>query len=263
MMEKALRVCATCKTRKKACDKCLPICGYCDKRNLTCVYYEEEGHYYPVQRSDPLTTAAMTVDGLVYVQLRHVVSLAGFSIREMIDEFFRGVHIVFPVISADDDFLWGNLSVYEEYQQFPSADFALVVLAMYLLTMRSSPPLDGHSTTPLFEEKGKSIETVYVTTKKLLSHVQALRTSSIHLVQASLLVAAFEYACFRPYAAYVSIGVCSRMAIILGSGTHSHREKLRTVLGELVFRGIVLLERLVDYVLSLCKFGIFSLYEFT
>lgn len=77
--------------------------------------------------------------------------------------------------------------------------------------------------------------------KKLLSHVQALRTSSIYLVQASLLVAAFEYACFRPYAAYVSIGVCSRMAMILGRVRHSHQENLHTVLGELVFRGFVLL----------------------
>jgi hypothetical protein len=180
----------------------------------------------------------MTVEDLVYGQLRHVMSVTGISMRQMIDEFFRRVYAVFPVVTVDDP-LWANLSVYEEDQQVVlPVDIALVVLAMYLLMMRS-PPQDSH------EEQATSIEAVYITTKKLLSHVQALRTSSIHLIQASLLVAAFEYACCRPYAAYVSIGACSRMAMILGRG-NSRLENLCTVIGEHVFGELVLLERLVD-----------------
>jgi Fungal Zn(2)-Cys(6) binuclear cluster domain len=36
----AKQVCSTCKTRKKGCDKQLPSCGYCSKRNLRCIYDE-------------------------------------------------------------------------------------------------------------------------------------------------------------------------------------------------------------------------------
>lgn len=261
-MSKALRVCATCKTRKKACDKCLPICGYCAKRNLACIYYEEEGYCYPrAVQIDPLTTTiAMTVDDLVHGQLRHVVSLTAVSIREMIDAYFRGVHTVFPVVYADDA-IWSNLSAYEEDQQVLLADATLVVLAMYLLSMRSSSSQGTH------EEQTTSIETVYITTKKLLGHVQALKTSSIYLVQATLLVAAFEYACCRPYAAYISIGACSRMAMVLARSTHSQQKDLRKVLGEHVFGGLNLLERLVDYTLFLPASRIYlprcgGLYEF-
>lgn len=241
-MSKALRVCATCKTRKKACDKCLPICGYCAKRSLTCIYYEEEeGRYYPqaYQTDPPTTTTATTVDDLVYGQLRHVVSLMRVSIREMIEEFFRGVYTVFPVVYADDA-LWSNLLAYEEDQQVLSADVALLVLAMCLLTMRSSSQ-DNH------DEQITSIETVYIASKGLLGHIQALEPSSIYLVQAALLIAAFEYACGRPHVAYVSIGVCSRMAMLLTRGSHPNQRNLRKVLGEHVFGGLVLLERLVDY----------------
>lgn len=244
-MDKAFRVCATCKTRKKACDKCLPKCGYCNKRNLTCIYYEEEGEHYPGPVSNYSTDlfnsvkqmTAMTVDDLVYDQLRQVMSLTGLSIPRIIDEFFQGVYTVFPVISAESP-LWAALSVYER-EGVISADVALVVLSMYLLTMRS---VDGKEE----QQATTSVEEVYITTKKLLSHVQALRTSSIYLVQASLLLAAFEYACCRPYAAYVSIGACSRMAMVLGRGGDFGPENLCNVLGENVFWGLVSLERSVD-----------------
>lgn len=237
---KAPRVCATCRTRKKACDKCLPICGYCAKRNLTCIYNEEEeAHFYPqtYQTDPPITKTVTTVDDLVHGQLRHVVSLMRVSIREMIDEFFQGVYTVFPVVYADDA-LWSNLSAYEEDQQILSADVALVLLAMYILTIHSSSQ-DNH------DEQTTSIETAYIDFKRLLGHVQALRTSSIYLVQATLLVAAFEYVCCIPYAAYISIGTCSRMAMILARGLHSNPRNLRKVLGEHIYGGLVLLERLV------------------
>jgi hypothetical protein len=181
---------------------------------------------------------AMTVDDLVHDQLRQVISLTGLSIRQMIQEFFQGVYTVFPVISAEPP-PWINISVYER-EGVLSADVALVVLSMYLLTMRS---VDGKEEQ---RQATTSIEQVYITTKKLLSHVQALRTSSIYLVQASLLMAAFEYACCRPYAAYVSIGACSRLAMVLGRGGDFGPENLCNVLGENVFWGLVSLERSVD-----------------
>lgn len=246
-MSKALRVCATCKTRKKACDKCLPICGYCDKRNLTCIYTYDEGHL-PVQRdllTIRTTAAVMTVDDLVHEQLRHVEFLTKLSIQEMIHDFFRGVGTVFPVIPADDP-VWTNILVYGEDQQGGfSSDAAFVVLAMYLLTMRS-PVQDN------YEGQATAVETVYISTKKLLSHVQSLRTASIYLLQANLLVAAFEYACCRPYAAYISVGVCSRMAMILGMGDF-RLQNPRNALGKHVFGGLVILERLVEYISSFTR----------
>jgi hypothetical protein len=253
-MNKAPRVCVTCKTRKKACDKCLPRCGYCAKRDLACSYDDPSSDRFPLQYGHPLPSSEadpaldsglpgflgssqqITVNYMVYFQLCRITSLTGISISQMSDEFFRGVHNVFPIISAE--FLRTNLLIHQD--QVLPADFTLVILSMYLLTTRS---LGGSRLTETI-----SAEDFYVTIKMLFGHVQALDTSSLPLVQAGLLLAAFEYACCQPYAAYLSIGTCGRMATIFRRGENRDLENfspqnLREVLGEDVFRGVILLER--------------------
>lgn len=250
-MDKAARVCIICKARKKACDKCLPKCGYCTKRDLDCNYDETSSTEIPLQHhgypfhssrtgpqhdsvSNPpgLLRTQLTVDDMIYEQLRRVVYLTGIPISQMFDEFFRGVHTVFPVVSAGS--LRANLSAHEN--QVPPADFALVILSMYLLTIRS---MKGPDFVDLV-----SADMFYVTIKMLLGHVQALKISSIYLVQASLLLAAFEYACCRPYAAYLTIGTCGRMALVVDiDESHNSYQSLCEVLGEGTLGGLVLLER--------------------
>jgi len=48
------------------------------------------------------------------------------------------------------------------------------------------------------------------------TRVQTALTASTRLIQTGLLLTAYEYACGRPHAAYISIGTCVRMASILG-----------------------------------------------
>lgn len=57
---------------------------------------------------------------------------------------------------------------------------------------------------------------LYQTARLLLGHVQVVAAASTRLLQAAILVCAFEYALGRLDSAYVSIGACERTARVLG-----------------------------------------------
>ncbi len=59
-------------------------------------------------------------------------------------------------------------------------------------------------------------QTLYLTTKMLLAHAQAIIPTSTSLIQASLLLATYEYAHSFEEAAYISIGTCARMGYAVG-----------------------------------------------
>ncbi|KAJ5524841.1 hypothetical protein N7494_011491 [Penicillium frequentans] len=53
--------------------------------------------------------------------------------------------------------------------------------------------------------------TLYVTTKTLFAQVQASSSPSLHLIQASTIIAAYEYATGKFQDAFTTIGLCARM----------------------------------------------------
>lgn len=253
-MEQASRVCSVCKARKKACDKSLPRCGYCAKRDLRCSYddlsatelYLQHNGTYSSSGATPKRDESLSIffgsgeqrkiDGMAYDQLCRIVQLTDLSIPEMSDEFFRGVHKVLHVVAPES--FRENLLHYRD-QRLP-ADFSLLVLSMYLLVLPSVG--EGRLTEII------SAKEFYETIKMLYGYVQAVETASHHLLHTVVLLAAFEYACSRPYAAYLSIGGCGRMAAILGThGNHgrklSFQQTMRAVVGEDVLFTITLLEK--------------------
>ena len=210
-MERASRVCRVCKARKKGCDRQMPRCGYCASRNLVCNYDDlpaiPSGSVAVGTISDLLAcTTAVTLDDMLNLQVCHVIQRTGLSIHETSERFFRYFHSWLPVISpalfheAADKFQPG----------IPPADFSVLLLAMYLIALHPSGDVRTPQTQPVYPEE------LWLTVKMFLGHVQALICASTRLVQASILIAAYEYACGRLDAADLSIGTCARMASILG-----------------------------------------------
>ena len=227
--ERAARVCQTCKSRKKRCDKVTPTCGYCAKRGLDCVY--ESSDQGSEASSDPNRTYEQRItDTEERCNLYTVLLLPSLiSSRSIVGEHptlnesvARNVRCFFERIGlspyqACERFLqnfqrWLQVIAPHRLRQatatYPHAttraDVSVLLLAMCLVTMRthagpSVPTSANHAT-------------VYVAVKTLYAQVQALIQTSMSLVQAGVIISAYEYASGRIDSAYISIGVNIRMA---------------------------------------------------
>jgi hypothetical protein len=67
-----------------------------------------------------------------------------------------------------------------------------------------------------------SRQSLYLATKALFAQVQGSLPASVHLIQANLLLAVFEYANGRPEAAFITIASCARMAYAAHLHDSSH-----------------------------------------
>ncbi|KAH8694093.1 hypothetical protein BGW36DRAFT_216049 [Talaromyces proteolyticus] len=249
-MEKARWVCTTCKARKKACDKVLPICSYCKKRQLNCKYDDDEESCAEIKRwtgADrshigggtsilsnerySLANERAAVDRIMHEQVCQIIRVTDMSTLEMSDQYFRGFHKVLPIISAD---ILQDSLVRRDGSLPPPASLSLLILSMYLVTLNPS------------ESKMPTMLSYYVTVKTSFSHVQALEISSIYMVQAGLLIAGYEYACSQPDAAYLSLGVSARMfALCSRRQAQGTENSMKTSVETNVAWGIIILERLI------------------
>jgi transcription factor-like protein/Zn(2)-Cys(6) binuclear cluster domain-containing protein len=259
--EKAERVCSTCKARKKACDKQLPYCGYCSKRGLICRYDD----YYRGILSDRQESTS-SGDGLFFsssdsIALRSTLSLrvfgilqsSGLSLPELSRRFFQSFHTWLPIISPR---LFHETAVTTNHDTLPT-EFSILVLSMYLIIQRPH--------TAVAKDTIRH-EDIYITVKVLFAQLQAVLCHSITLVQASILITAYEYASGRPDAAYISIGTCIRMAQTMDLASvdtaqgYSHQDNcsiFRALEKRNLWWAIVILERQdqsLDSMLEKCQF---------
>ena len=237
-MKRAPHVCTTCKAKKKACDKYLPRCGYCTTRSLDCSYDLDDcfspdadvdagvpfllfctpaqiwkqhstwraTHTFPERLSLPSDLSSpnepVTLDSILNLQVTRILQATGLSFHEISEQYFQDFHVWLPVICP---------SLFQEtLAQYivPPADFSLLKLAICLVTVHPTSPASEHS-------PNGGPESLYVFVKMLLSQVQAELCASVPLVQASLLISTYEYACGRPEKAYISMGMGVGMAYTL------------------------------------------------
>ena len=218
--ERALQVCLTCKLRKKACDKTLPTCGYCTKRNLPCRYQgppaaEETGTEATTQIEinaillqmvslfGPPSGDVSTAPRRTWYQVCRIIQLADLSLQEISRRYFSNFHKWLPVVSYE--IFQGNLAQYNSPSCPPPVDYSVLVLAMCLVTLQPSR-LNTHLTP----------HSLYATMKMLFAEAQALICASTYLLQAGLLIAAYEYANGRPEAANITMGTLARTAFAIG-----------------------------------------------
>ena len=258
-MERAPRVCATCKARKKGCDKALPICGYCAQRGLTCLYEEAsvaEGRAVaggislwtnnqmpPVSLLDSRSAHShFTLHEALHQQLCDLFQITQCGFPEVCRRYFQSFHRWLPIVSED---LLANM-VLTFRDSHPPADMSVLIMAMFLVTMNPSNDSVADSIPPY---------TLYLELRMSIARAQAKVTASSHLLQTGILLAAYEYACGKPHDAYISIGTCVRMSSILGidkpdlptrGDCNDPTLRLMSLERQNIYWGMIMLERLVN-----------------
>ena len=242
-IKRAPHVCSSCKSRKKACDKQLPCCGYCTKRSLECSYDfvdacstdTEVDTFMPPPTSSP-TNKTLNLDTILNLQVTWTLETTRVSFHETSERYFHDFQVWLPIICPT---LFRNTL---SHCIIPPADFSVLKLAMHLTT-----------TAPPSVTFNRSVsDPLYVFVKMLLSQVQAEICVSIRLVQASLLLSAYEYACGWPKAAYSSLGMCLGLAYTLrindykdleATSMHEAAATLRAREAWNIWWGIVIIQR--------------------
>ncbi|KAJ5876806.1 hypothetical protein N7455_000271 [Penicillium solitum] len=209
-------VCVKCKLRKRKCDKERPRCGYCTRKNLNCQYPSVDTKYLTVRPflavSSPIIRSSMllsdtlsdvlqyepaNLNSTLYLQIIRIIRLADQSVDDISMRYFRGIHTFIPVISP--------CRFHQEVlhsSTLPSATFSLLLLSMCLITYH-----------PGLAESSSAIDhaTLYLTTKSLYTQIQSSFPPSLHLIQAGIIIASYEYATKKINDAFASIAVCARM----------------------------------------------------
>ncbi|RFU31442.1 hypothetical protein B7463_g4874, partial [Scytalidium lignicola] len=207
----AAEVCVTCKGRKKKCDKVLPRCGYCVRKRVGCGYGSRPRNHdhtrpvsFPLVSSHAIPSAPATSEANLYLQAHRLIRATGQFVDDISVRYFRGMHPYLPIISR-----MRFHSSLITLGTTPSAGFSVLLLSICLAT--SSPQLEwltGHAANTQAIDR----RSLHLATKSLLAQVQGSFPPSIHLIQAALLLAVYEYAQGRPDEAFVSIAGCARMA---------------------------------------------------
>ncbi|KAL2816188.1 fungal-specific transcription factor domain-containing protein [Aspergillus cavernicola] len=232
------QVCKSCKTRKRKCDKAIPKCSLCARKNLKCEYTRRELIFVPspstsaacASISDPWWPAVseeraavqpITLPTILFLDptlLQHgplelphpdipippvVLSFLGDieTIRSAADKFFTHIHAWMPFISKKRFY---DFYITPEFQSKP--EVILLSLSIKLIT-----------TIPLTSQKTP----LYTATKHFYLDVEGSSTLSILILQAGILIALYELGHGIYPAAYLSIGNCTRYAYTLGiNGTN-------------------------------------------
>ncbi|GFN14105.1 putative aspartic-type endopeptidase opsB [Aspergillus tubingensis] len=220
VIERASHVCLTCKSRKKGCDKKLPTCGYCAKRNLPCRYQGSPVAEEPVADAitqietnaillqmvslfGPPSENMSTAPRRTWYHVCRIIQLADLSLQEISRRYFSNFHNWLPVVSHE--VFQESLARYNSPSRSAPVDFSVLVLGMCLVTLQPSK-LNTHITP----------HSVYATMKMLFAEAQAIMCVSTYLIQAGLLIAAYEYANGRPEAAHITMGSLARSAFAIG-----------------------------------------------
>ncbi|KPM44063.1 hypothetical protein AK830_g2441 [Neonectria ditissima] len=223
---RAAQVCASCKARKKRCDKMLPRCGYCTRVNFRCSY---EPRPVPLTRPvssnptflpfvplpmDPSRPAAL--EATLYLQVLDLIQGTGQFVDDISTRYFQGIHRYIPFISRRR--FQSSLTTLGAP---PSAGSSVLLLCLGLIT--SSPKKGWGTGDPgtAPDSRLSGHRSLHLATKALFSQVQACFSPSVPLIQAGLLLALYEYAHGRPDDAFASIAGCARM----GYAAHLHRGK--------------------------------------
>ncbi|KAE8392865.1 hypothetical protein BDV23DRAFT_181279 [Aspergillus alliaceus] len=143
------------------------------------------------------------LDG-VHIEVQKIIRSTGKFVDDLTARYFRDFHGHLPIISRTR--FQSNLIA---TGASPSADSSVLLLTICLIAYLPSsdrPPREG-------DKPNIGRQSLYLATKALLAQVQGyLQQPSIRLIQASLLLATYEYANGRPEVALVTIAGCARMA---------------------------------------------------
>ncbi|RYP54700.1 hypothetical protein DL769_010305 [Monosporascus sp. CRB-8-3] len=189
----AAMVCAICKARKKKCDKVLPSCGYCVRPTA-----------FSLASPHTILLEPATSEANLYRQALQIICGTGQFVDDISARYFQGIHRYLPVTSRTR-FHRSLITL----GATPSAGFSVLLLSICLATSSAKLGLRARNAANTRPVDRRSL---HLATKSLLAQVQGFFPPSVHLIQAALLLAVYEYAHGRPDEAFVSIAGCARMA---------------------------------------------------
>lgn len=142
----------------------------------------------------------------MYLEVHGIIRATGQFVDDISARYFQGLHRHLPVISRTR--FYKNLI---NLGAAPAADFSVLLLTICLMTHK--PVLANQS-----PEATGSVEqqSLYLTARSLFAQVQVSCSPSLPLIQASLLLAVYEYTHGRPDDAFVTIAGTARMAYAAG-----------------------------------------------
>lgn len=225
------RACLPCQRSKRRCDKKVPSCDLCLRKETECSYPsrnlrkgnslkdrgEQYGRPLPVQPgpSESNASAIYFIAPCIFIQARlglprleipipiEVTSLIGetASIHKLASTFFQTVHTWMPIVSKKV-FFAHLLNPLAQRQ----TELSLLAVCMLLC-----------STSHIDQDRGRNGRTsLYQIVKRYYFEVEATGTFSIHILQAAVLIAVYEI-CQAIYpAAYLTVGACARYGCVLG-----------------------------------------------
>ncbi|KAH8883452.1 hypothetical protein GQ53DRAFT_699301 [Thozetella sp. PMI_491] len=237
---RAKQACISCKTRKKRCDRAFPSCSYCILKDLDCHYIPaRRGHSHAVAlTAGGSSHAAIRRDALppggiydptppeqtlseppgariklyrplleslngIHLEVQNIIRSTGEFVDDITARYFQNVHPHLPIISRtrfqSSLIASGGL---------PRPESAVLLLSICLIAHVPTvePLLEGG------EMAAVSRHSLYLATKAILAQAQGSLLPSVPLIQATLLLAIYEYATGRPEAAFTTIAACARMA---------------------------------------------------
>jgi hypothetical protein len=263
--DRAPQACVSCRRQKRKCDKLLPSCSLCSRMSRPCDYSEampnptsedfasmrqkiadlearlegrrSEGWHRPMRSlsrspgssvgphsTDATFPAAFFLDGEVFKEAQMVVlkpnipvppevaATVGVSIldiQDVADRYFANVHIWLPFVSKKRM----QLALSNPGVEL-TLDLALLLLSMKLIVQ--VPQGGPHSArSPL-----------YSLTKGYFNMVDSFGVVSLQVLQADLLIAAYEIGHGIYPAAYLTTGHCARLGHILGLNDRQNAPQL-------------------------------------
>lgn len=203
------QACLHCRKGKRKCDKLLPKCSLCRRLCRECTY----AHLQNTEDLTPLARSAVLA-GYSPASIRDKISkqaaeLLGGEVgaRRCVDEYFRTIHIWFPVLNESD-----YLEQLPQRWQDPRAEYSVLFMCMLLLV---SNPAESSVSSDLLS--------LYTLIKSSISSLEGLGTSSIDILQCRVLVNMFELCHGLLAAANVSIAANIILADYLGVQNASNR----------------------------------------
>lgn len=148
--------------------------------------------------SEVLLSHPTNVESILYLRVLRIIRTTGQHIDDIFTRYFRGIHSSIPMLSRShiNRYLVNNSAP-------PPPGLSVLLLGMCLITYHPDfvPP-----SADLLDQ-----ETLYVATKTLFSLVQASFPPSLHLIQAAMIMATYEYANGKIHNAFASASLCARM----------------------------------------------------
>ncbi|KAL6856392.1 hypothetical protein J3F83DRAFT_753229 [Trichoderma novae-zelandiae] len=194
--------CLRCRRSKRKCDRVLPKCLLCTRRKDDCQYETITLRSSSSPSSAGIKPTSYLDGGLSahHIKAAIVERLSGIKPNDVETAYSRTIRPWFPIIAEPrpGDQLpadWDDATL----------DYTLLRLSIVLFcTPPKSKPCDDANTSGLMD--------LYLSAKSWIALVEGLGINSIEVVQARLIITAFEVSHSYYPAAYISIGAVVRAA---------------------------------------------------